>query len=72
MVLVVKLLNKADYEAREVESLNELDIDDAHLRRALNTVMRLAQSYSQAKDLPIERIAKSREFVEFLLDKIVN
>lgn len=70
MVLVIKLLTNADYKPRDVEVLHRIDIDNSHLKKVLTIVMNLAQSYSKDRDLPIERIAKSREFVEFLIGGI--
>jgi hypothetical protein len=69
---VVKLLNKVNYEPQDIEALNQYNIENSQLQEALSVVMRLARSYSKANDLPIERIAKSRDFVEFLLGKIGN
>ncbi len=71
MLLVAHLLANKNYIPSDLESLVGLDIEHDAIGKALFEVIGLAQPYSKEKSLPIERIAKNRDFVTFLLDKVV-
>lgn len=70
MLLVAHLLANKNYNPLDINSLVNLDIGNDSIEKALSEVIGLAQSYSKEKRLPIERIAKNRDFVTFLLDKV--
>ncbi len=72
MLLVAHLLANKNYNPSDIDSLVNLDIGNDSIEKALSEIIGLAQSYSKEKSLPIERIAKNRDFVTFLLDKVTT
>lgn len=64
MDLVIKLLGKKDYEPSEVISLLDTNLSKELLIESSKKVVGLAKSFGG----PIEKITKSREFVNYLLE----
>jgi len=69
-VLVAKLLANKSYGASDVESLLGVDIREAVINETLSEVVNIAREYSEANNLPIERIAKNRDFAKHLMEKV--
>ncbi len=70
MLLVAHLVANKNYNPSNLESLVNLDIRNDLIEKTLSETIGLAQSYSKEKNLPIERIAKNRDFVTFLLENV--
>jgi len=70
MALIAKLVGNKDYQVADVEALLEVDIQKDILDKTVSEVIELARLYSEANNLPIERIVKTREFVTYLTERI--
>lgn len=70
MVIVIHLLANKNYSHTDLESLVDVDVERDFMEKAVSETINIAQLYSKETVLPIERIAKNREFVTFLLKKV--
>lgn len=70
MLIVVHLLASKNYNHTDLESLVNIDVGKDSIEKALSETINIAQLYSKETSLPIERIAKNRDFVTFLLEKV--
>lgn len=70
MVLMAKLTGTRDYTDQNIESISFDSITDALIADCFNQTIALATQYATQKEWTIERLAKNREFVDYLLDKI--
>ena len=72
MTLIAKLTGTKDYQVADVEALQEVDIQQDILDETVSEVVESARSYSESQDLPIERIAKTRDFVTYVIERITS
>lgn len=78
MLLMFKILKKTKYGSKEIESLEnfELDATSDILNQALSELIQIAQKYVASQgNQPINTIAKSKAFVTFLIkeyDSVLN
>jgi len=70
MALIAKLTGSKDYQVAGVEALSEVDIPQDLLDETVSEVVKLAQSYSKSKKIPIEKLVKTREFVTYLTKRL--
>ena len=70
MVLVTKLSGNKDYDEKELSKLSYDDITEEVLETSINETHTLAKGFAPTMHWTIERSAKNKDFVVFLLDKI--
>lgn len=78
MLLMFKILKKTKYGSKEIESLENFELDTTSdiLNQALSELIQIAQKYAASQgNQPINTIAKSKAFVTFLIkeyDSVLN
>ncbi len=72
MVLMAKVIGTIEYSVNHVESLPFENIHDELLTICLNETIILAKEFSSKRNWTIERTAKNREFVKYLVDNIAS
>lgn len=70
MSSVIFLLSNKNYECKDLVSLSVDDFTDELLNGSLDRTMVLVIKFINANDWTIERTAKSRDFVTYMLDHI--
>jgi AIPR protein len=69
-LLVTHMLENINYNPSDLKPLVILELTDDEIKKALSETLNIAQLYSEFSKLPIERIAKNKDFVTILLEKI--
>lgn len=72
MLLMIRFFGRKDYNSADIEALKEDPFVDNDLTKVLSELVDLARSYASTKGLTLERIAKSRDFVDFVFDTITR
>lgn len=70
MVTNAVISGTTNYSIQDIDSLDIQSITDELLTKCLNKTMDIAREFSQQKGWSIERLAKNRDFVNYLLDNI--
>jgi hypothetical protein len=70
MTVAIKLLGKKDYEAGAIGRLSEISDLFHIIEESTAEVLAALRIYNDSRHHSIDRIAKSREFVQFLLEEI--
>ena len=70
MALIAKLTGTKDYQVADVEALLEVDIQQDILDETVSEAVKSARSYSRKNKVPIEKLAKTREFVIYLTKRL--
>lgn len=70
MFSTIKLVDRKDYEAADLDLISEVDYSDVLLIESLEKIVDLAIKYSKEHDLSFERIAKSKDFLTYMLDNV--
>lgn len=66
MVAMMKATGKFDYSIEDVESLSIDRIDEQLIFDATSITIQLAREYMERNDTSLERLAKSKDFVEYI------
>ena len=66
MVTIMKTLCNADYFHQDVESLQISDISEGIIISASSTTINLAREYKNSNNTSLERLAKSKGFVDHI------
>jgi len=69
MVAIILLLGSS-YSLKDIEELSDSDVDEKILGESLAKTISLAQKFSSCQDWTIERTAKSRDFITYILENI--
>lgn len=73
MLVIIKLLKRKDYGSTEIQSLLSIEFNQEILAQSLSELMSLTYEYAESLETPsIDRIAKSREFVTYVLDSVTG
>lgn len=70
MTVAIKALKSKDYPASSVLELARIRPDHDFVNESLRELITLLRSYKASNDHAIDLIAKSKEFVQFLLDNL--
>ena len=71
MLVVVKLIGKADYKFKDVESLLEVELNQAVLSQTLSELIELTNAYANSRpSASISIISKQKDFVTHLLENV--
>ena len=70
MITTMKLIGKKDYDIDDLISLQDEDYSEDVLKATSIEIGELVVKYSEEREFPIDRIAKSPDFIHYLVDKI--
>lgn len=70
MLATIKLIDKKDYEAADLDLISENNYSDDLLIDSLEKIVKLAIEYSKEHELSFERIAKSKDFISYMLENV--
>jgi len=70
MVLMTKLTHSKAYEATDIEQLSFEHVADELVKGCLDETILVAKQFAQQKGWTIERLAKNRDFVNYLINSI--
>ena len=66
MVAIIKVTGKIDYSIKDVGFLTIDIIDEQLIFDSISTTIQLAREYMERNDTSLERLAKSKDFVEYI------
>jgi len=66
MVAIMKATGKMEYSIKDVEFLTIDNIDETLIFDSISTTIQLKREYMEEHDTSLERLAKSKDFVEFV------
>ena len=69
MVAIILLLGSS-YSVSDIEKISDAEADDKIIWEALVKTINLAHKFSSLKNWTIERTAKSRDFVKYILENV--
>jgi hypothetical protein len=70
MVLIIKKIGKKEYTPKDILELAKSPIKLDILDEAFSEIVNIVRKYSEDNGLQIDVIAKSREFINYLIDRI--
>jgi len=70
MISTIKVIGKKDYKTTDMSRLSVNDFTQGLLTESLQETTKLAEQFANDHGWTIERIAKSREFVEYMVETV--